>query len=253
MPLKDNSKVLITGASGMLGQSLIKKFPESVALLGRSKLNLLNKGDVLEWFGDKNFDTIIHSAAITNLKKSNQNPQESLFLHAEIIKEVLQERCKKIIYISTVPVWEKENYNDSCVYFRTKRAGEHNTLLNSNNLVIRTNIYGDGGLCRWALDNLKLGNTIYGYTNSIFNPVHVDQLSDVIEKALEENFCGLRTICSDKIMSKYDFLHRALKIWNFPEVLLKKTELEEKQNLILNNDDIQLSFDKGVKKINELF
>ena len=38
--------------------------------------------------------------------------------------------------------------------------GEESTLRDKNDLVIRTNIIGEGGLVKWALDNLKKGKKI---------------------------------------------------------------------------------------------
>ena len=170
---QNKSKILITGGSGMLGSSLKKIIINAEVLDGRSKLDFCKNSQVYDFFQNKYFDSIIHTAAFTDLKYCESYPDKANILHAEIVN-FLQTKCNKLIYISTNP--SKSNK----IYYKTKRQGEKNALKRQKDLVIRTNIFGNKGLVEWALKKIKTDKIIYGYTDVKFNPVHVDQLSNYI-------------------------------------------------------------------------
>ena len=167
------SKILITGGSGMLGSSLKKLIINAEILDGRSRLDFCNNSQVYDFFENRYFDYIVHTAAFTDLKYCDSYPDKANILHAEIVN-FLQTKCNKLIYISTNPM--KSNK----IYYKTKRQGEKNALKRQKDLVIRTNIFGNKGLVEWALKKIKTDKIIYGYTDVKFNPVHVDQLSNYI-------------------------------------------------------------------------
>ena len=145
-----------------------------------------------------NFKYIIHCAAYTDISYCELNPQKAYKLHAETVK-LLQKKCDKLIYISTNPS------NSKKVYYQTKREGEKYANQREGDLVIRTNIFGNGGLTRWAIESLKRKEKIKGYSNVIFNPIHVDQLSKVISKKID-SYKGFLNLGSITHISKYDFL-----------------------------------------------
>ena len=141
--------MLITGANGMLGKTLSRIFPDAVLLKGKKDLDLTNTSEVEKYFSDKNFDIIIHCAAFTNLEYCENHPKASRVIHSEVV-DIFSRHCYKLIYISTNPSNSIKNY------YLTKHEGEIRTLLNGKrNLVIKTNIYGKGGLVDWAVNELK--------------------------------------------------------------------------------------------------
>ena len=115
-----NSGILITGASGMLGASLQKIFPTATTLAGKKQLDLSNMEESREWFLKKRFKTIIHCAALTNLNQCQRNSTMAFSLHSGIIP-LLNDHCDRLIYISTVPVWQSADIEDN-VYFISKKA-----------------------------------------------------------------------------------------------------------------------------------
>jgi dTDP-4-dehydrorhamnose reductase len=190
-------KILITGGNGMLGSELKTTIPEATYLMGRKDLDLSDLylvDNTLPY----DYDIIIHTAAYTNIQHSEESPEKAYNLHAEVVP-LLQSRCKKLIYISA----QGKNYNQ--VYFKSKLKGEKYVLNREQDLVVRTNIYGDGGLVKWALNELNNGNNINGYDNVLFNPVSTSQLSKFLSKeALKME--GVVNVGTKSILSKYDFL-----------------------------------------------
>jgi dTDP-4-dehydrorhamnose reductase len=215
-------KTLITGGTGMLGKSLKKKFTNQYSLDGRVHFDLTKKDSLNHISKFPDFDLIIHTAAITDLKENEINPEAAYQLHAGIIP-YLQKKCKKLIYISA------QGRKHKGVYYETKFEGEKLTLKRENDLVIRTNIIGDGGLREWALRELKNNNKINGYTNVYFNPVHVDQLSDFIAENI--NLSGMVNFCSTEKISKYQFLRNLSSIHNFSDKNVLPVKFKKSRDL----------------------
>lgn len=183
----------------MLGTALKKYLPEADYINGRKDLDLSYPEiwDVMQFMDF--YDIIIHTAAITNLPLCEEFPSSAYHLHADVIK-LLQKKCNKLIYISA----QGKDYDN--VYFKSKLKGEKLTLEREGDVVIRVNIYGEGGLVKWATDELERNNSIHGYDNVMFNPVHVDQLSEFIStQGLNTN--GLISVLANEVISKYEFLN----------------------------------------------
>ena len=206
------SRILITGGNGMLGSELQKHFDQATILNGKNDLDLTNL-DLVENYLHKNyFDTIIHTAAYTNLKFNDTNPSKALNLHCNIV-DIFNKYSKKLIYISA------QGKNFKSVYHQTKLQGELKVGEKENNVIIRTNIYGNGGLIKWAVNELNNGNKINGYTNCIFNPVSVLQLSQLIYENID-NLNGLINVGSNFKISKFDFLKLIAKKNNLNSELI---------------------------------
>ena len=208
-------KIAITGATGMLGKSLSQIFPTATRLKGKKTVDLTNFKASKNYFNNKYFDYIIHTAAFTSLKYCDKNKKAAYALHADIVP-LLNNYCRHLIYISTVPSTSTRSYHLS------KQKGEELTLKRSSNAVIRTNLYGNGGLVHWAISNLTQGAKLQGYTNVKFNGIHVDQLSLTLRRQLS-TLKGLVNIGGNYIISKYDFLVLLARHFNLNERLIEPT------------------------------
>ena len=170
-----------------------------------------------------------------------------MILHSSII-EVLNNFCDRLVYISPVPVWEKNQYKEN-VYFESKRAGEETTSRRATNIVVRTNIYGRGGIVDWAHENLSEKKPINGYEDVQFNPVHVAQLSDFIVGIVNQKSNKPRyTVSADTTLSKYHFLKKIAQILELDSSLVSPIETR-KQNLLLENADKTYSLKQGMELI----
>ena len=223
-----NKKILITGATGMLGKTLSDQIPEADTLGGRSDLDLSNPEIWNVMKSMDSYDYIIHTTAYTNMDMNENNPVRAHHLHCGVVK-YLQLLSDKVIYVSA------QGRDLGGVYFKSKLDGEKSTLSREGDLVIRTNIVGKGGLSQWALRELKLGRSINGYTNSIFNPVHVNQLSEFIKQNLE--LTGVVNVCSEDVISKYDFINKLADLYGYNKGLVFSKKLYETQDLTINEED----------------
>ncbi len=117
--LKMKAKVLLTGASGFIGSqiytALMNDFDvtavASKEIQGYTALNLLNEKDCKDFFKDKEFDFIIHSAAIAHgkIKDGTIPVGEANILMTKNIFSFMDLKNTTIIFLSSVSVYSFKN------------------------------------------------------------------------------------------------------------------------------------------------
>ena len=150
-------KIFLTGGSGTLGTELIKisKAHDVEFIAPASKYcditNPYQIHNFLKASGD--CDTVVHSAAITDVKATENDPSLAWDVNVLGTLNVLKsckDLGKKLVFISTDYVFdgEKGNYtiddpiNPLSKYAKTKAASELLVRTYENSLVIRTSFFG---------------------------------------------------------------------------------------------------------------
>ena len=269
-------KILITGATGMLGRVLTQMLTQNrnfiiyavsrskqIECFENSKINWLNFDltNLIELDNQISIlrpDLIIHCAAIVNVDKCEEMKLYIDNLNKGFIDVVVRKSSNsRFIYVSSDSVFDglKGNYleldkvNPLNYYAKSKVEGEEK-LINSelDFLILRTNIYGyhapkSTSLVEWAIDKLEKGEKIGGFCDVFFNPLYVSQLSDVIIKLIELEIKGVLNVASDSKLSKYDFLLEIAEVFGFDKKLIKKKSIKEidftakrPENTTLNTD-----------------
>ena len=227
-------KIMILGCNGMLGVALQNKLLNDYDVIGIDKairketkikfyqLNLLEFEKLQNILLEERPDVIINVAAIVNLNLCEEDKKLAENLHCNLSKKIVETSLKinsKYIYISTDSIFDGKlgNYKEDDIsnplnnYALTKLKGEKATSNYNNSIIIRTNIYGysknQNSLLKWGYNSLNNDEEIKGYTNVIFNPVSVNQLAEAINILIKKDFKGILNIGSDKVISKYEFLH----------------------------------------------
>ena len=230
-------KVMIFGAGGMLGSTLIKTISHnsSYEVYGtlRNKINFFDKNNSIKIFtnisGEKikdireilmqiKPDIIINCIGVVKQLKAANDHELSIFTNS-LFPHQLHKLCKEInarlIHISTDCVFsgkkglysENDNPDPSDLYGLSKLLGEINS---ENVLTIRTSMIGHSlnsnhGLIDWFLDqNIK----IKGYRKAIFSGLTTLELSKVILKyVLPKNSLNGIIHISNVPISKFDLLN----------------------------------------------
>lgn len=253
-------RILITGATGMLGKDIIEvlKMESDFSLFANQidhdenldpsvitplTFDLTDTSLLERHLREVRPDLIIHCAAIVNVDACETMSEKAMALHAGVVRTFAEHsRSSKLIYISTDSVFDGNtgNYRETDIpnplnqYASTKYQGELNTLsLFQRRMAIRTNIYGfhvkgnKVSIAEWAIDNLKKGNSISGLTDVRFNPVYTKQLANAVSLLIKVDFNGLIHIASDTFTSKYAFLSELAGTFGFDPGMIKKTTIDQ--------------------------
>ena len=210
-------KLLIIG-KGFLGNSLsklaIKKFDVFEASLKHGLFVDIQKIQSIEKLIKKHDpDIIINCAAITNIEKTENDTQKLFLVNAQgpgNIAKIAKKYSKKFIHISTDSVFDgnKKKYNELDLpnplneYSKSKFQGEQLVLENnSNSIIVRTNFYGydENGkfLFNWIINQLNNKKSIIGFEDIIFNPLEINNLSELLLELCLIEFTGIIHLAGD--------------------------------------------------------
>ncbi|MBE3066945.1 MAG: SDR family oxidoreductase [Chloroflexi bacterium] len=228
-------RLLITGASGLLGLNLALEARNMHQVVGMDRCqltgvpfemvcaDLLERGAVDRVLDTAHPDWLIHCAALANLEACEADPELARCLNASLPGD-LAAACKvrgvKIVQISTDSVFdgiksdlytEEDVPNPLSLYAETKLQGEQAVLsANPDAIVARVNFYGFSlngkrSLAEFFVNNLSAGERIKGFTDLTFNPTFVGDLADLLLRMLAKDLRGLYHTVSADVMSKYSF------------------------------------------------
>ena len=237
------NKILVSGATGMLGKALVKELNKSSKneIYCVSKSNSIPFGFVKlispDEIGDIEFEAFFHCAAEVNVNLCEKDFNHAILSNCEYARLLFElVKANYNFFISTDSVYEgirgdyKEIDETKPInnYAMSKLKGEEVSIKTVDNLyVIRTNIIGDdsknrGSLFEWVYRELTFGNTINGFNNIYFNPLSVQHLSIVLLKILEEKVpFGIYNLGCDRKISKYDFLLEVAHLMEADASLIK--------------------------------
>ena len=228
-------KLLITGASGLLGINLAQETMSEHEVLGVDRGKLVNapfkvlKADLLDsGIVDSILDSVrpnwlINCAALADLDACENNPDLARRLNIDLPAQMAK-ACKarniSLVHISTDAVFdgEKDGFyteedlpNPIGVYSQTKREGEQAVLSeNQKAIVARVNFYGWSlsgrrSLAEFFFNNLSDNKSISGFSDVIFCPMLVNDTARILIKMLERRLSGLYHLVGPQAMSKYQF------------------------------------------------
>lgn len=238
-------KVLILGASGMLGNTVLRLFSkiDGYEVLGTIRgakelsPSLLNVSDhIISWVDLKSDDRlmeicnefmpdiVINCVGLVKQLSESSDPLEAIPINS-MLPHRLVKICKKtnarLVHISTDCVFsgDKGMYTEfdvsdaKDIYGRSKFLGE---VDNPNTITLRTSIIGHGvqgnkSLIDWFLSQ---NGSIKGYTNAIFSGLPTIELARVIKDFVIPNpsLSGLFHVSVDPIR-KFDLLRIVANVY----------------------------------------
>ena len=252
MRLKKN--ILITGASGMLGSTLVGNLIDKYNIFATGREDFKNNPalnfksfdlrstsfePLFEWSTP---DVIIHCGALTNGNYCNKNPKEAFEVNGFALKKLISEcRNSKIIYISTDAVFssslhkakESDPVCPESIYGKSKELGEFFLLNSGKNFnIIRTTIVGlnnnkkKSSFAEWIIRSSLHDKTIGLFEDVLFNPISIWDLILEIENIIEkDNFPPVLNISGSEICSKYQFGIKLLQVLGLQSISLTKESI----------------------------
>lgn len=249
-------RLLITGASGLLGLNLALEARNMHQVVGMDRCqltgvpfemvcaDLLERGAVDRVLDTAHPDWLIHCAALANPEACEADPELARCLNASLPGD-LAAACKvrgvKIVQISTDSVFdgiksdlytEEDVPNPLSLYAETKLQGEQAVLsANPDAIVARVNFYGFSlngkrSLAEFFVNNLSAGERIKGFTDLTFNPTFVGDLADLLLRMLAKDLRGLYHTVSADVMSKYSFGVMLARRFGWDESLISSESVD---------------------------
>ena len=267
-------KLLITGASGLLGVNLAVEAMRAHKVIGvdRGKLKSapfqVIQADLLEGSAINSImdasqpDWLIHCAALANLEQCEEHPDHARILNTEIPGELANICAKKdirFVHISTDSVFdgtkesiylEEDEPSPPGVYSRTKLEGERAVQkANPQAIIARVNFYGWslGGrrsLGEFFVNNLREGKSVNGFADVIFCPMLVNDTARLLLEMLQKGLSGLYHVVGTQAMSKYQFGVEVARTFGLRENLISPQSVENSSLTAKRSHNLWLSTHK---------
>ena len=249
-------KLLITGASGLLGINLAMEAMRAHEVIGvdRGKLksapfqvfpiDFLQTNKIHSLLDSTKPDWLINCAALANLDKCEEDPTQAERLNIDFPAE-LAAACSgrniKFVHLSTDAVFDGEKEgayteddepNPQGVYSQSKLAGERVVhQLNPQAVIARVNFFGwsltnSRSLGEFFVNNLSAERPVSGFTDVIFCPMLVNHTARLLLEMLAKNLSGLYHVVGAQPMSKYQFGLEVARKFGLNESLISPKSVE---------------------------
>lgn len=258
-------RILITGASGLLGVNLALQAAQnghtvfgqvnrlmlnfSRGALAQAEIHIL-QADLLVPHAIERLleqtqpDWVIHCAALANLEACEADPLQAQKLNTEVPQKLARLVARggaRLLHVSTDAVFDGQrgNYteddapNPLSVYARTKLEGEYAVAqANPQAIIARVNLFGwsltgKRSLAEFFFYNLQAGKPVMGFTDVFFCPLLANQLAEIFLQMLSLRLSGLHHVVSRDCISKYDFGLSIAHKFGFNESLISPTSVEQ--------------------------
>lgn len=223
------TRVLVVGARGMLGSTLcprLEALGHTVLRQSRNRgFNLqFDPCSIEEWSSvlrRERPEVIINLVAATDVDRCEGDPQWAYEANVAPVMAFVQAASRNselphLVHISTDQVYDgigphsEEEARPCNVYALSKLAAEL-AIKQHPSTVLRTNFFGASrspsrqSFSDWIIRSLKAKQHITVFKDVLFNAMHINSLTDVIDYAVRTQPQGLYNAGTDDGISKADF------------------------------------------------
>ncbi len=267
-------RILVTGASGLLGLNFALRYHADHAVSGVVHRNPLRNPPFQQIVADLSDPStlaavldqaqpqvVLHCAALANLDECERDPQRAVQVNVELPAALARRAAQdgfRLVHLSTDAVFdgqrgdydEEDAPNPLSVYARTKWQAEQRVLeACPQALVARVNFYGWSLTGRRSLGeffyyNLKEGKMVKGFTDVYFCPLEATQLADLLLRLVEMGASGLYHVVSSECQSKYQFGVSVACRFGLDESLIEPVSVVEGGLVARRSPNLRLRTDK---------
>lgn len=274
-------RILVTGASGLLGLNLALAAARQHTVYGvvrsqrlrtdafhQVQADLLAPGAVEAVLGEAQPDWVIHCAAMANVDACEADPAQARQVNSELpgrLAEHVGRGGARLLHISTDAVFdgergdyrETDEPNPLGVYARTKLDGERRVdEADRQALIARVNFYGwslsgKRSLAEYFFYNLQAGRPVRGFTDVFFCPLFVDDLAGLLLRMLEVGLSGLYHVVGSQPITKYEFGMALAQRFGLDSGLIEPTSVTAAGLVASRSPRLTLRVDKLTQALGE--
>jgi len=267
-------RILITGASGLLGLNLALETTRRHTVFGTSNAHalrtdaftviptdLLAPGAVESLLERTHPDWVIHCAALANLEACEADPLLAQQLNTDLPRTLANTVARsgaRLVHVSTDAVFdgmrgdytEEDPPTPACVYSRTKLGGElavaeaDPTAIIARVVFFGWSLNGKRSLAEFFFNNLSQGKQVMGFTDVFFCPLLANDLAELFVRMLEKKLSGLYHVVSPESLSKYEFGMRLARHFNLNGSLIIPTSVTRSGLKATRSPNLTLRSDK---------
>jgi len=248
--INKETRVLLTGAGGMLGDAFYHLYSNKVEILATdidinekwlTYLDVRDYHDFRKQAFDFEPDIIIHLAALTDLEYCELNRMEAYETNTVSVENAVSIANKldsTLVYISTAGIFngEKDTYSDwdrpdpINVYGNSKYMGELYAVNNSDKyFVCRAGWMMGGGpskdkkFVNKIINQIKKGvSELNIVSDKMGTPTYTYGFANNVYELLKAPFYGIYNMVCPGLTSRYDVATEILKILNRSDIVLNK-------------------------------
>jgi dTDP-4-dehydrorhamnose reductase len=263
------SRILVTGASGMLGASFVLALrrqhevagtywshPVAVPGVGFHRMDLQDVGEIARVISHARPDIVIHAGAMTNLDLAERDPELAAAINVTGTAHVARAATgagAALVVVSTDAVFdgtpgprtEDDEPRPLNVYGRTKLESERAALAEQRAaLIVRTTPVGFGPrgdqLASWILGRLRAGQEVPGFVDAIFSPIDADALCARILALVRAGARGVLHVAGGSHVSKHAFARELARATGFDPGRIVAARLSDAPFLAPRGADMSL-------------
>jgi dTDP-4-dehydrorhamnose reductase len=266
--------LLITGASGFLGQNVRMQAGNRFNVVGTYnetpiripngrviKLDLTQPTSI-DRVIRVDPDLIVHCAAETDVDYCEIHPEAAFrtnVVATSHVAEAARETDAMLVQISTDAVFkgERGNYSERDkpdpvnIYGETKLEAEGRALsTHRRTAVVRTNIFGwsasgDSTLAEWMLKKLRSGSELPAIEDARFSPILANELANIAFELYDIDYSGHIHVAANDALSKLEFARLLADEYGFEKKLIKPIELSELDFTASRGKDLSLNVERA--------
>lgn len=268
--------VLVTGASGFLGENLTYGFlsrrlrvflaygtTEPRARAERAfQVDLCKRGDFSRVLGDLTVEVVVHTAAMVSPDACERSPEGARAVNVEGTREIAEwaeARGARMIYFSTdlvydgndSPYGEDDTPNPINVYGRTKLAGEEEVqrICSGWNILRLALSYGPTRGARgdwtWKMRQaLREGKDLTLFTDQYRTPAYAGDTVEAVFRIIERDANGIYHLGGAERISRYEFGRRFARIFHLPADRIRAVQMSHARASASRGKDCALNTDK---------
>lgn len=245
-------RVLVTGAAGMLGATLVDQWQNKYDVFATDKEEFLDNpasrfipfdlssksyGGLIDWAQP---DVIIHCSAITNVDYCEKHPELTMAVNGKSVYTFLQSGAR-VVFISSDAVYpddlrmasEEDETGPENIYGKSKELGEkYIESAGRPNISIRTTIVGINknplkqGFVEWIINSVKNRKEITLFDDALFMPISIWSLAEELEWIIDNNIFGIINIVGNNPVTKFDFGVNLCKKLGYDSQFIKRDSIK---------------------------